>query len=182
MASKSTRPLTKLASQHQRLWNEQFEGELERDFQALELDGKPAILVEVIFDPEQFSDYTEFVKELDKFQDRAWALGFWSFMESYPTPGFFDMYLSKIRSVALALRTVDSPPSDYQAGAIGLLLGYPFKDVLAYVRRQAPHELLRNWRPQSGHSKPAGRWKERPQPRKRRKRARPDSEPRERSR
>jgi hypothetical protein len=128
------------ALRHKRIFAEWFEGRLEEDFAQVAKDEKPAVLAEVHFDPESFRSYEEFLEEFEDFVMEASEIGYWVFVEQ-GRPAFFDVYVSKLRSVGLALRAADVMPTDYQSGAIGLLLGYPYREVLKYAKRNAPLEF-----------------------------------------
>ncbi len=131
-----------VAKQHERIFAEVFDGQLARDFRDLGADRKPAVLAEVHFERPRFKTYEEFLAEVHSFISETMDAGYWVFQsQGEPFSFFFDLYISKLRSVGLALKAINTVPTDYHAGAVGVLLGYPYRSVVRYARRAAPTEF-----------------------------------------
>jgi hypothetical protein len=125
---------------HRKIFAEVFKGQLERDFFELGADKKPAVLAEVHFEHSVFDTYEEFLSELNAFMSEAAGAKYWVFIGE-SEPFFFDLYICKLRSVGIALKAANTIPTDYHAGAVGLLLGYPYPKVVEYAKRNAPIEF-----------------------------------------
>jgi hypothetical protein len=134
--------LAGLVEKHSAIFNEDTE-EVKADYVALERDEKPAVLTELAYDPALLS-YEEFIQRVKDFVTSLYEAGYWTFFaKERMQPDFEDLCVSKIRSVAHTLALIDTIPTDYEAGAVGLLLGYPYREVLSYVKKNvADVELI----------------------------------------
>ena len=136
-------PLVEAARRHKRIFAGDFEGrgQYQDDFERLATGRKPAVLAEVGFDESVFPRYEDFLRELEAFEQEVYKLRYWVFKQKDAGPSIFHIYVCKLRSVGLALQAMDTTPLDQHAGAVGLLLGYPYENVVRYARRQAPCEF-----------------------------------------
>jgi len=136
--------LTNLVQKHRVIFNEDPE-EVKAEYAALERDEKSAVMTELNYDPAVLS-YEEFVQRVEDFVKSLYEAGYWAFFaRERMQPGFENLCVSKIRSVAHTLALIDTIPTDYEAGAVGLLLGYPYREVLSYVKKNVPDVELRPW-------------------------------------
>ncbi len=146
-----------LVQKHAVIFNEDVE-EVQADYVALERDKKPAVMSELHWDPAKLT-HEEFLRQVDDFVIGLYKAGYWTFFsEKRLSSGPADLCVSKIRSVAHTLAKIDTIPTDYEAGAVGILLGIPYHDVLSYARKHAPDVELRPWgagrrRIEKGHSR-----------------------------
>lgn len=139
--------LVELARKHQQAFAEVFDDQLELDLRALEGGSRPAVLIEVFYEKEMHGDFGELVENLERFRLGVFELGY-EVEVSVKGPGAFEIIISKFRSVARALKMlVDADFLDMNAGAVGILLGYPLADVFDYCRRKADFEFREQGRP-----------------------------------
>lgn len=120
-------------------------------FEALEKDEKPAVHIEIYFEKKivgnQLKTFPIDSKRHQEFKNSLQKLGFYVFQSRG-----WNISISKIPSVAYWLSKMDGEGFYKNSGSVGLLLGYPLKEVLDYIKRTREEDFTRGTEAISGGS------------------------------
>jgi hypothetical protein len=111
-------------------------------FEALEKDEKPAVHIEIYSEKKMIGDQLKTFpidpKRHQEFKNAVQKLGFYVFQSRN-----WNLSVSKIPSVAYWLGKMDDEGFYKNSGSVGLLLGYPLKGVLDYIKRTKEEDFTR---------------------------------------
>jgi hypothetical protein len=140
MRSETLLVLGKYSSMFAEISNSVFEY-----FEALEKDEKPAVHIEIYSEKKMMEGrsktFTIDPKRHHDFKNALQRLGFYVFQSRD-----WNLSVSKIPSVAYWLSKMDEEGLYKNSGSVGLLLGYPPKEVLDYIKRTKEEDFTRGAR------------------------------------
>jgi hypothetical protein len=116
-----------------RLWSPQGQDEITK----LEKDEKPAVEIEIFYEKRKCRNRDKAIRQVAILKKRFEELGYFAVYNHKDA-----LCVSKIRSVAETLAQLFADSAWKNAGAIGLLLGYNFEDVLEYLIRTREDDFL----------------------------------------
>lgn len=103
-------------------------------FELLVIDQKPAVSIEI---------YNKPLERIEEFRKKLECYFF--VFGNYRNRGTYDSYhlsVSKVKSIASCIDTLERDGFAGSAGAIGLLLGFEFHDVVNYIKKTNEDSLI----------------------------------------